>query len=172
MRKFFGLLSAGKPSVCVALYAVAHLAAKQLIDGNTEVFALYVPQGHFHSGERAHQNHSASPICVAVCVMPKSLYVVRILANEVAFQFLYCLDNRRLAVFESRFPDAVKPTVCNNFYKHPICPIRMAYKCLNLRYFHFLANFIRFARLGDERFYIFFFERFYKRFGVCRVAGK
>ena len=109
--KFFGRFCAGEPAVCVAFYAVSHLAAQQLVDGNPEVLALDVPERHLHTRERAHEDYAPAPVGVAAGVVPEGLDVVGVFADEVPLELHDRLHDGRLAVFEGGFADPVEPGV-------------------------------------------------------------
>lgn len=105
------------------------LPAQQLVDGNAQRLALDVPQRHFDASERAHEHHAAAPVGVAVDPVPKFLDVVRIPADEVAFEFLDCLHNGRLSVFESRLADAGDAFVGKNLHENPVRAVCVADEC-------------------------------------------
>src|SRR5580658_7285001 len=56
--------------VAIDKYAVAALAAKQVIDRSVESFALDVPQGHVDSGDRRHGYRAPAPIGSAIQILP------------------------------------------------------------------------------------------------------
>lgn len=86
----------------IGLHAVAHQPAQQLVYRHAQRLALDVPQRLVDTGDRAHQDGAATVETGAVHGLPQVVDARRILADDIAGQFVYGGLHRTGAAFDNR----------------------------------------------------------------------
>ena len=125
-----------EPAVGVARHGIADFAAQQLPYGRAKVFALYVPERHFDACQRAHQHGAATPVRIAIGVVPEGFDVVGISSDKAAFQLSDGLGHSQFAHFQRGFAVPADFGIGGDFHEDPVGAVRVAEERLYSCHFH------------------------------------
>ena len=119
--KFLGFFCARKPAVYIYPNLIIHLAAHKLIHRHIKTFAENIPQRHFYRWQCRHQNCAATPVRIAIDIMPMLFNIKRVLSDKIFLDMLYRSYKCLFLIFKRCFSDSINAFIGINLYKDPIC---------------------------------------------------